>query len=170
MKQGTTAVETLDSAEAARIATTRAKPNKTQPPKPSPSSLDQAVAELTSDVSPDSERTAHHRPLKLSDAELVARAFAGDDVEAQFAHEKAQVAEADDDKVVDNTLPGWGSWVGEGISRRSVRKDQKRFQTVVKGVKQNERKDAKLERVIISERRVKKVRLYLQSPSLPVLN
>jgi len=98
--------------------------------------------------------------VKSRSVSQLARHFAADDqVEADFAAEKAQVAEDEGDKVIDNTLPGWGSWVGEGVSKRAVKRDQKKFQTVVKGVKQADRKDARLERVIINERRVKKVRL-----------
>ncbi|PHH71395.1 hypothetical protein CDD82_6536 [Ophiocordyceps australis] len=98
-----------------------------------------------------------HLPLAIRDEQMVERAFAGDDVVAEFECEKRAVQEADDDKVVDSTLPGWGSWVGEGVSERERRRHTGRFLTRVEGVKVEARKDAKLERVIINERHVKKV-------------
>ncbi|OAA51790.1 Utp14 protein [Metarhizium rileyi] len=109
----------------------------------------------------DAASTEQHAPLAIRDQSLVARAFAGDDVVAQFAHEKDQVANADDDKIVDKTLPGWGSWVGEGVSNREKKRHEGRFLTKVSGVKRKDRKDAKLDKVIISEKRIKKNDRYL---------
>lgn len=62
--------------------------------------------------------------------------------------------EEQDDKVVDNTLPGWGSWAGEGVTKR---KGGRKFLTKIEGVKKGDRQDAKLEKVIINEKKVKKV-------------
>ncbi|KAM4062988.1 utp14 protein [Hirsutella rhossiliensis] len=104
-----------------------------------------------------------HLPLAIRDQELVARAFAGEDVVGDFEREKADVAEADDDKVVDQTLPGWGSWVGEGVGARERSRHQGRFVTKIQGVKKKDRKDAKLDKVIINEKRIKKNDLYLAS-------
>lgn len=43
--------------------------------------------------------------------ELIARAFAGDDVAAEFEAEKEAEAEAEGPKVeVPSQLPGWGAW------------------------------------------------------------
>ncbi|KAK2061479.1 Utp14-domain-containing protein [Colletotrichum caudatum] len=67
----------------------------------------------------------------------------------------------DDDKIVDNTLPGWGGWVGEGVSGREKKRQQGRFVTKIEGVKKADRKDAKLDKVIISEKRIKKNDKYL---------
>lgn len=106
----------------------------------------------------DSDADSENRlPLAIRDKALVARAFAGEDVVAEFQREKEEIAEADDDKVIDNTLPGWGSWVGEGVSAREKKRHQGRFLTKVEGIKQKDRKDAKLDKVIINEKRVKKV-------------
>ncbi|KAJ9151235.1 U3 small nucleolar RNA-associated protein 14 [Pleurostoma richardsiae] len=102
-----------------------------------------------------------HLPLALRDHELVARAFAGEDVVGEFEAEKAAAASEDDEKVVDNTLPGWGSWVGEGVSERDRRRHQGRFLTKKQGVRKADRKDAKLERVVITEKKVKKNDKYL---------
>ncbi|RDA88070.1 hypothetical protein CP532_5318 [Ophiocordyceps camponoti-leonardi (nom. inval.)] len=102
-------------------------------------------------------------PLAIRDTDLLARAFAGEDVVADFEREKAAVADEDDDKVVDCTLPGWGSWVGEGIGGRERGKHAGRFLTKIKGVNKKDRKDARLERVIVNEKRVKKNDIYLAS-------
>ncbi|TLD06186.1 uncharacterized protein PgNI_08248 [Pyricularia grisea] len=111
----------------------------------------------------DSEAEAElHMPLGILDKELADRAFAGEDLVASFEQEKTAVEEEDDDKIIDNTLPGWGSWGGAGVSNRQ-RKNQKKFLTKVEGVKKKNRKDAKLERVIISEKRIKKNDKYLAS-------
>lgn len=95
-------------------------------------------------------------PVLLKNHDLVKRAFAGDEVVEDFEQEKMDTIEDEGDKVVDNTLDGWGSWTGDGISNKQKKK-QKRFLTTVEGVKADKRKDAKLSRVIINEKRVKKV-------------
>lgn len=45
----------------------------------------------------------------------IAQAFADDDVIEEFRQEKADVVEKDKPEDIDLTLPGWGSWGGEGI-------------------------------------------------------
>lgn len=45
----------------------------------------------------------------------IAQAFADDDVIEEFQQEKADVVEKDKPQDIDLTLPGWGSWGGEGI-------------------------------------------------------
>ncbi|EEU46867.1 uncharacterized protein NECHADRAFT_35954 [Fusarium vanettenii 77-13-4] len=107
--------------------------------------------------------TDQHLPLAIRDQEMVARAFAGEDVVGEFDREKADVAEEDDDKVVDNTLPGWGSWVGDGVSEKEKKRHQGRFLTKVEGIKKKDRKDAKLDKVMINEKRIKKNDRYLAS-------
>jgi U3 small nucleolar RNA-associated protein 14 len=49
--------------------------------------------------------------------------------------------------------------VGEGVSKKENAKNKGRFLTKVDGIKADKRKDAKLDKVIINEKRVKKVRL-----------
>lgn len=100
-------------------------------------------------------------PVLLKNHDLVKRAFAGDEVVQDFEQEKLDTVEDEGDKVVDNTLAGWGSWAGEGVSKKAQKK-QKRFLSTVEGVKPEQRKDAKLSRVIINEKRVKKVRTFLR--------
>lgn len=110
------------------------------------------------DSSSDDEETIH-LPLAIRDQELIKRAFAGEDVVGDFNREKAEVEKEDDDKEIDNTLPGWGGWVGEGISNREKKRHTGRYVTKVEGVKKEKRRDFKLKGVIIKEGRVKKVRL-----------
>ncbi|RDW94616.1 hypothetical protein BP5796_00379 [Coleophoma crateriformis] len=102
-------------------------------------------------------------PFAIKDQELIKRAFAGADVVGEFEAEKKQTIEDEDEKVVDNTLPGWGSWVGDGVSKREKQRHKGRFLTKTEGIKEKDRKDAKLERVIINQKRVKKNGKYLAS-------
>lgn len=49
----------------------------------------------------------------LSQRDLIARAFAGDDVQAEFDEAKGREAEEEAPKVdVPSLLPGWGAWAG----------------------------------------------------------
>lgn len=98
-------------------------------------------------------------PYAIRDQELIKRAFAGADVVGEFAAEKRQTIIDEDEKIIDNTLPGWGSWVGNGVSKKDKRQSKGRFLTKSEGIKEQDRKDAKLDRVIINEKRVKKVSL-----------
>lgn len=98
--------------------------------------------------------------VQFREQELLDRAFGGLDVVADFEREKREIAEDDDDKVVDETLPGWGSWVGDGVSNREKRRHQGRFLAKKEGVKrEKDRRDAKLKNVIINEKRIRKVSL-----------
>jgi U3 small nucleolar RNA-associated protein 14 len=98
-------------------------------------------------------------PVLLKNHDLVKRAFAGDEVVQDFEQDKMDTVEDEGEKVVDNTLPGWGSWAGEGVSKRQ-QKRQKRDITTIAGVKPQQRKDAKLDRVIINQKRIQKVRRF----------
>lgn len=143
-------VEDLDLSKAAVIAT---KPKRKGATKKS-STLDMPSDEESNDENP------VRLPFAIQDQELIKRAFAGADVVGEFETEKKQTIEDEDEKVIDNTLPGWGSWVGEGLSKKEKAQNKRnkgRFLTKVEGVKEQNRKDAKLERVIINEKRVKKV-------------
>lgn len=125
----------------------------TQKPKAKPKKAEAAGDSGDSDADSD-EGVDLHLPMAIRDEELIARAFAGDDVVAQFDEEKEELVEEQDDKVIDNTLPGWGSWAGEGMTKR---KGGRKFLTKIEGVKKGDRQDAKLEKVIINEKKVKKV-------------
>ncbi|PGG99184.1 U3 small nucleolar RNA-associated protein 14 [Blastomyces parvus] len=103
-------------------------------------------------------------PVLLKNADLVKKAFAGDEVLADFAKEKLQTVEEEGDQVIDTTLPGWGSWAGAGLTKREKKQAKaKRSFVTEEGVQAEKRKDAKLNRVIINEKRVKKNTKYLAS-------
>lgn len=114
------------------------------------------------DVSSDDENAESHMPVQFREQDLIDRAFGGLDVVADFEAEKAAIADEDDDKIVDNTLPGWGNWVGDGVSARDKKRHQGRFLVKQEGVKaKDQRKDAKLKDVIVNEKRVRKTEKYL---------
>ncbi|CAB4252607.1 similar to Saccharomyces cerevisiae YML093W UTP14 Subunit of U3-containing Small Subunit (SSU) processome complex involved in production of 18S rRNA and assembly of small ribosomal subunit [Maudiozyma barnettii] len=94
--------------------------------------------------------------------DVIADAFAGDDVIAEFENEKKRVADDDDDKEEDVTLPGWGDWAGSGTQPRMKRSIKK-----IKGVVQKDkRKDRRLQNVIINEK-INKKNLKYQSSAVP---
>lgn len=105
----------------------------------------------------DSSDDEFHHPLAVRDQTLASRAFAGDEVVVEFEAEKEAIMSEDDEKMVDNTMPGWGSWAGEGISKRAMKRNKGKVMTKKEGIKKKDRKDAKLERVIINEKRNRKV-------------
>ncbi|CAG8607857.1 2819_t:CDS:10 [Paraglomus brasilianum] len=92
--------------------------------------------------------------------ELVARAFANDDVVKEFEADKLATIDEEEPKGKNVTLPGWGTWGGKGV------KPSKKPPIILKplpgeGVQASKRKDAKLKHVIINEKRVKKATRYL---------
>ncbi|KAI0687976.1 Utp14 protein-domain-containing protein [Cytidiella melzeri] len=95
--------------------------------------------------------------------ELVARAFAGDNVVRDFADAKRREMEADAPKEVDTTLAGWGSWGGAG-TRHTPAKPY--LVKKVAGVDPTSRADYKKTHVVISEKRDKKASKY-QVKDLP---
>lgn len=97
----------------------------------------------------------------VDQAEILRRAFAGDDVEEAFEDEKKATALDEDDKIIDDTLPGWGAWVGEGVSARDKKRNTGRWLRKEEGIKADARKDKKLKHVIINQKRVKKNVGYL---------
>ncbi|KAJ0167685.1 Uncharacterized protein CTA2_1076 [Colletotrichum tanaceti] len=154
-------VEDLDNSLAITASSGKPKPSK---PKSSALTGTSTAGETLADEDSDGDSDPSpdvHLPLAIRDVAAMDKAFAGDDVVVDFAREKADVEAEDDDKIVDNTLPGWGGWVGDGVSSREKKRQQGRFVTKVEGVKKADRKDAKLDKVIISEKRVKKNDKYL---------
>ncbi|KAJ3553083.1 hypothetical protein NPX13_g10963 [Xylaria arbuscula] len=104
-----------------------------------------------------------HLPVQFREQELIEKAFGGLDVfEAEFQAEKDAAIADDDEKTVETTLPGWGAWIGEGVTKRE-KNQQRRFFTKKDGVKPDSRKDFKKDKVIINEKRVKKNDRYLAS-------
>ncbi|KAJ1018705.1 hypothetical protein NDA13_006392 [Ustilago tritici] len=96
-----------------------------------------------------------HAMTAIQQRDLVSSAFAGDDVVAEFEAEKAATVAADESKIVDTRLPGWGSWTGKGI-RHNNKPANPKFLKKIQGIDAEKRKDAGMDRVIISERRDKK--------------
>jgi U3 small nucleolar RNA-associated protein 14 len=116
---------------------------------------------------PESELADYTSPSESEDepdtqAALAQAIFAGPDgLEQDFAKEKKEVEEEEGDQIIDNGLPGWGNWAGEGISKKAQKRAKGRFLTTIKGVDRDKRQDAKLDRVIVNEKRVKKNSKYL---------
>lgn len=102
-------------------------------------------------------------PQVLGNEDLVRRAFAGDEVVADFEKEKQDLIEDEDEKTVDNTLPGWGNWVGAGIGKKQQRRNKGRILSKEQGTRKEKRQDAKLEKVMINEKQIKKNAKYLAS-------
>ncbi|RKF60509.1 Uncharacterized protein C57A7.06 [Erysiphe neolycopersici] len=115
------------------------------------------------EVSEDSDSDSVKSVLLTHDQELVKRAFAGADVINEFSKEKKRTIQDEGDKTIDQTLPGWGSWIGIGISKRELKRNRNRFLVTSEGVQAHKRKDAKLQRVIINEKKIKKNDKYLAS-------
>ncbi|GAA5983323.1 hypothetical protein JCM10908_000241 [Rhodotorula pacifica] len=97
-------------------------------------------------------------PTAFRQRELVKEAFANDDVVADFADEKRKEIERDAPREEDITLPGWGAWAGKGAKKA---KNARKFVKKIDGVDASQRKDAKLNHVIISERKDKKAAKYM---------
>lgn len=136
-----------------------AKPSKTKTKTASKAAI--AGLSSTLQAGDDSSDDEIHHPLAVRDLDLANRAFAGDEVVAEFEAEKEAIMSEDDEKMVDNTMPGWGSWAGEGISKRALKRNKGKVMTKKEGIKRKDRKDAKLERVIINEKRNRKVSLVI---------
>ncbi|KAH8776492.1 Utp14 protein-domain-containing protein [Diaporthe sp. PMI_573] len=140
-----------------------------QPPKPSKTkskTASKAAVEglpFTLQTGDDSSDDEIHHPLAVRDIDLANRAFAGDEVVAEFEAEKEAIMSEDDEKLVDNTMPGWGSWAGEGVSKRALKRNKGKVMTKKEGIKRKDRKDAKLNRVIMNEKRNRKNEKFLAS-------
>ncbi|TRM67447.1 Utp14 protein-domain-containing protein [Schizophyllum amplum] len=96
-------------------------------------------------------------PAAFAQRDLVAMAFAGDNVVRQFEEAKQAEVNADAPKEIDTTLPGWGSWGGTGLKQRSKPK----FVKQVPGVAPAARADAGKKHLIVSERKDKKAAKYV---------
>ncbi|PIL31303.1 hypothetical protein GSI_06001 [Ganoderma sinense ZZ0214-1] len=90
--------------------------------------------------------------------DLVALAFAGDNVVQDFADAKRREIAQDAPKEVDTTLPGWGSWGGTGTKKAAPKPH---LIKKVAGIDPKSRADYNKAHVIISEKRDKKAAKYL---------
>lgn len=136
------------------------------PPKTRPRHEKSNLAEVIVSESEDEESGG--MPRLMRDQELIRKAFAGDAVVADFDKEKEDITRDEEDQVIDNSLPGWGNWTGLGLSEKEQsRNEQKKiegaFLSKVDGIQREKRKDARLDRVIMNEKRVVKVGRF-QSP------
>ncbi|KAL2017155.1 hypothetical protein VTK56DRAFT_2524 [Thermocarpiscus australiensis] len=153
-------------AEELDLSNTIMLPAKSSKPKPAPQAAENGRTVENghaADAQDSDDEAAIHLPMAIRDQELINKAFAGDDVAGDFEREKAEIEQEDDEKEIDNTLPGWGSWVGDGVSNREKKRHQGRFVTKVEGIKKKDRKDFRLKDVIINEKRVRKNDKYLAS-------
>lgn len=134
-------------------------------PKPKPASKPKSKQQQQQSAEMDlysSDDDGDNHAVQFHEQDLLQRAFGGADVVADFAEEKRKVEEEQDEQTIDNTMPGWGSWVGEGVKSRE-KKPNPRFLKKTEGVNKKDRKDAKLKRVIINERSNKKNTKYMAS-------
>jgi U3 small nucleolar RNA-associated protein 14 len=152
-----------DSQQTVDIAPVGPEPTKSSSKKTAAASKAKTSIPLLRDTHAESDSDDEANvPVLLKNHDLVQRAFAGDEVVQAFEQEKLDTVKEEGDQVIDETLPGWGSWTGDGVSKKQ-KKRQKRVLTTVEGVKPEQRKDAKLSRVIINEKRIKKVKMTSSS-------
>ncbi|MCJ1339887.1 hypothetical protein MMC09_005179 [Bachmanniomyces sp. S44760] len=111
-------------------------------------------------------------PNQNRNTELIREAFAGDSVFEDFAQEKKETIIDEEEKLIDNTLPGWGSWTGTGLSKKAQaqarnnknkNRDRNKVMTKIEGIRPEKRADARSDRVIINEKRMRKNAKYLAS-------
>eukprot|EP00743_Colponemidia_sp_Colp-15_P009262 GILK01010117.1.p1 GENE.GILK01010117.1~~GILK01010117.1.p1 ORF type:complete len:925 (-),score=278.68 GILK01010117.1:39-2531(-) len=94
--------------------------------------------------------------------ELIKRAFVSGAEEEEFDQEKEDLM-AEDEPKPEPVIPGWGSWTGDGVKQRAKQEpkaQQQKSKKPVDGVEKEKRKDAKLKKVIITEKRDKKAAKY----------
>ncbi|KAI4207158.1 MAG: hypothetical protein LQ346_000736 [Caloplaca aetnensis] len=149
----------FEAKPAAAVARTRQKSQA----QPSPAQRATTPNDNASDVEAEDIEEQSAAPFVLRNQDLVRRAFAGDDVVANFEKEKEETMQSEDEKMIDNTLAGWGAWVGAGIGKKAQKRNKNRFLSKQEGVPKAKRQDAKLDKVIINEKRVKKNAKYLAS-------
>ncbi|KAH8722632.1 Utp14 protein-domain-containing protein [Phaeosphaeriaceae sp. PMI808] len=95
---------------------------------------------------------------------LTAKGFAGDNEAASFALEKEAAIQEDSAKEVTSYLPGWGAWIGDSMSaKEKARNKGQKTITKTPGLDASKRRDKKLDRVIINERRAKPTVKYMAS-------
>ncbi|KAJ3076227.1 hypothetical protein HDU98_004840 [Podochytrium sp. JEL0797] len=139
------------------------------PQKPATSAKPKPVISYDSDEDSDEDATAyknisdnfvHASDLQsLTQRELMQIAFANDNVAAEFEDEKEKVVKEDAPEVVDNTLPGWGSWAGDGVAPKTNLVTS--LKSKPDSIAATKRKDAKLAHVLINEKRVRNAAKYL---------
>ena len=146
-------ISTHNSGTKSRSAlSNRSTKNGPKTVQPVEASLSNETLESDSD-----DEEANKQPFVMRNQDLVRKAFAGDEVVADFQKQKQEAVLDEQEKTVDNTLPGWGNWTGAGISKKEQKRNRGKVLVKIDGVQKEKRQDAKLDRVIINEKRVKKV-------------
>ncbi|KAG8960552.1 hypothetical protein FRC03_006414 [Tulasnella sp. 419] len=102
-------------------------------------------------------------PKALRQRDLVALAFAGDNVVEEFEVAKRKEVESDAPRELDTTIPGWGSWTGPGTKKQVP---NPKLVKKIAGVEPTRRADYNKSHVIISEKKDKKASKY-QVKDLP---
>ena len=141
-----------------------------------PIEVSDSDASFTGFSPPSSPKITAKKPLDQK--ALIAQAFAADQdlILHDFTSEKATLSQSEaPSRSTTSSLPGWGSWIGPGLSRKDKRASRDaatQQQTSHKptpsseGIPTSQRKDKSLDRVIISEKRQSKTAKYL-APALP---
>ncbi|KAK6433525.1 hypothetical protein LTR95_010298 [Oleoguttula sp. CCFEE 5521] len=142
--------------------------------RPTTASVNASMSNRADDINSDSD--AEQPEAMLSAAALkksqLHRAFAGDDVAAAFAAEKAALTQAEEEKEISTALPGWGTWTGAALSKHNRRAAAKQrhnplYKTKLPGgVSAEVRQDKFKDNVILSEKTERKGKVYL-APILP---
>ncbi|KAF2130335.1 Utp14-domain-containing protein [Dothidotthia symphoricarpi CBS 119687] len=117
---------------------------------------DDATAPNDEAAASDPEHDGLDMAVILRNQALTSTAFAGDNVAADFLAEKTATTALEEATQTTSYLPGWGAWTGSGMSKREAKRN-KGYKTVTatEGIQAERRKDAKLDRVIVNEKRVK---------------
>ena len=96
----------------------------------------------------------------MNNADLMRRAFADDDIEAEFEKEKLADVDAELPNIdAPKNLPGWGAWGGDQRVPKWM-KDAEKKAKAEKAKALKNRRDAKLKHVIISEKYDKKAAAF----------
>lgn len=153
--QSTTITTTVESSQSELVTSTSRQGGNSM----SQVHVAQNVMEVLDYEEDDFAKDTGLEPLSknTSQQELIRRAFAGDDVEADFQVMKARAMDEEVVQVeVPKSLPGWGQWTH--VQKKRV---QPGWQADLAKKKRDEamknRKDAKLQYVIVSEKLDKKV-------------
>merc|ERR1711872_36618 len=88
--------------------------------------------------------------------QVIAEAFAEDDVMADFVKEKEELVAASKPKDIDLTLPGWGEWGGGGLM--PSKRKRKRF--TIKAPPAEKRRDENRKHLIINADKDSKIRAH----------
>ncbi|KAF9055750.1 Utp14 protein-domain-containing protein [Panaeolus papilionaceus] len=140
--------------------------------KPSSSRADttSAAVDRDSDFDSNSELEAQEKileskgkgknknPLAFQQRDLVALAFAGDNVVQNFEEAKRREIAEDAPREVDMSIPGWGSWGGAGVRKAAPKPERIKK---IAGVDPKTRADYNKKNIIISEKRDKKASKYM---------